>query len=76
MPSYKLTYFKGKGIAEPIRYLLAFGNHEYEDIRLEFNETWPAKSSGKILNSEITESCFLKFCCASAIPIYIIFFFI
>lgn len=45
MPSkYKLTYFPIKGLAESIRYLLAYSNIEFEDIRLDIN-TW--KSSVK-----------------------------
>lgn len=45
MPSkYKLTYFPIKGKAEPIRYLLAYRNIDFEDIRLDL-DTW--KSSVK-----------------------------
>jgi len=31
--SYKLYYFDARGVAEPIRWLLAVGDIEYEDIR-------------------------------------------
>lgn len=44
---YKLTYFPVKAIAEPIRYLLCYGNLKFEDVRLNpdswksFKETTP-----------------------------------
>ncbi|XP_063314689.1 hematopoietic prostaglandin D synthase [Pelobates fuscus] len=41
MPTYKLTYFNFKGRAELIRYIFAYKNTEYEDVRIEFSE-WPA----------------------------------
>ncbi|GLH05565.1 Glutathione S-transferase [Gryllus bimaculatus] len=34
----KLTYFNCRGSGEPIRYLLAYGNTDYEDIRFEDEE--------------------------------------
>jgi prostaglandin-H2 D-isomerase / glutathione transferase len=40
MPTYKLTYFNFKALAEPIRFLLKFGNIEFEDVRIEM-EMWP-----------------------------------
>ncbi|KAI8521856.1 hypothetical protein Bbelb_016100 [Branchiostoma belcheri] len=40
MPSYKLTYFDGRGRAELCRLLLAAGGIEYEDNRLP-QEEWP-----------------------------------
>uniref|UniRef100_A0A1Y1JWD1 glutathione transferase n=1 Tax=Photinus pyralis TaxID=7054 RepID=A0A1Y1JWD1_PHOPY len=39
-PVYKLMYFPVKGIAEPIRFLLSYGNIEFEDHRFE-RENWP-----------------------------------
>ena len=42
----KLTYFNGKGRAEPARLILAQAGVEYEDIRIEFNE-WPALKPSK-----------------------------
>lgn len=39
MPSYKLTYFKGKGRAEIARLLFAYSGTAYEDERLE-GESW------------------------------------
>jgi len=44
MPAYKVTYFNVKGLAEPMRYLLAYGNIDYEDVRVE-RENWPALKS-------------------------------
>lgn len=40
MPSYKLTYFPIKGLAEPIRLLLSYGGVEFEDDRFNV-EDWP-----------------------------------
>ena len=37
----KLTYFSGKGRCELLRLILAYGEVEYEDIRITF-ETWPS----------------------------------
>ncbi|KAI7815382.1 glutathione S-transferase [Rhyzopertha dominica] len=39
-PAYKLTYFKFKALAEPIRFLLSYGDIEFEDVRFE-REDWP-----------------------------------
>ncbi|XP_068127028.1 hematopoietic prostaglandin D synthase [Hyperolius riggenbachi] len=41
MPSYKLTYFDFKGRGEIMRYIFAYTNTPYEDIRIQFSE-WPA----------------------------------
>lgn len=37
---YKLTYFDGKGLAEPIRYMLSYMGEEFEDDRFT-KEEWP-----------------------------------
>ncbi|VDO98786.1 unnamed protein product [Soboliphyme baturini] len=39
MPTYKLYYFDGRGRAELCRILLAYGNIEYEDVRVS-SEEW------------------------------------
>lgn len=39
-PTFKLYYFNAKGLAEPIRFLFAYGRHHYEDIRIEYSD-WP-----------------------------------
>jgi len=39
-PSYKLSYFNGRGRAEIIRWIFAAANVEYEDHRWEFKD-WP-----------------------------------
>ncbi|XP_053317564.1 hematopoietic prostaglandin D synthase-like [Spea bombifrons] len=41
MPNYKLTYFNMKGRGELIRYIFAYMNAEYKDIRIE-RGNWPA----------------------------------
>ena len=37
---YVLTYFNITAIAEPIRFLLAYGNIDFEDKRVN-SEDWP-----------------------------------
>ncbi|KAL0280899.1 UNVERIFIED_CONTAM: hypothetical protein PYX00_002057 [Menopon gallinae] len=39
-PKYKMTYFPVQGLGEPIRFLLAYGNNEFEDYRFDRND-WP-----------------------------------
>lgn len=39
-PTFTLFYFNVKALAEPIRFLLAYGNQEYEDVRVTRDE-WP-----------------------------------
>ncbi|EEB14150.1 glutathione S-transferase alpha-4, putative [Pediculus humanus corporis] len=39
-PKYKLTYFNFTGLGEPIRYMLAYGNQDFEDNRIEMAD-WP-----------------------------------
>ncbi|CAB0005715.1 unnamed protein product [Nesidiocoris tenuis] len=56
MPVYKLTYFDVKALAEPIRMLLTYMGHEFEDVRLSFEEWSKIKSSspfGKLPTLEI-----------------------
>lgn len=40
MSSVKLTYFQLKALGEPIRWLLKYGNIDFEDQRIEFAD-WP-----------------------------------
>lgn len=45
-PTYKLYYFNIRALAEPIRYLLAYGKITYEDVRVE-REDWPTLKPSK-----------------------------
>lgn len=42
MPSYKVTYFPVKALAEPIRLILSYAGQEFEDDRFD-REDWPTK---------------------------------
>ncbi len=42
----KLTYFSGRGRAEPIRLMLAAADIDYEDVRVTFEE-WPQLKDSK-----------------------------
>uniref|UniRef100_A0A6M2DF29 glutathione transferase n=1 Tax=Xenopsylla cheopis TaxID=163159 RepID=A0A6M2DF29_XENCH len=41
MPTYKLTYFPAKALAEPLRMLLSYGGEDFEDYRFN-REDWPS----------------------------------
>lgn len=43
-PKYKLTYFNSKGIIEPLRYIFAYKNVDYEDCRIS-KDDWPSIKS-------------------------------
>ena len=45
-PKYKLTYFNFTGLGEPIRYMLAYGNQDFEDNRIEMAD-WPKLKPSK-----------------------------
>jgi len=45
MPSYKLTYFNGRGRAEIMRLIFAVAGQEYVDDRID-REEWPKHKSG------------------------------
>lgn len=45
-PTFKLTYFNVKALAEPTRYLFAYGGIEYEDVRIN-EEEWAALKPSK-----------------------------
>lgn len=46
MAKYTLTYFNGKGRAEPIRLAFAIGHIEYKDERIKFEDWGKLKMSG------------------------------
>lgn len=41
MSSYKITYFKLSGLAEPIRFLLSYLKADFEDVRIA-RDQWPS----------------------------------
>lgn len=45
-PTFTLFYFNVKALAEPIRFLFAYGAQEYEDVRVTRDE-WPALKPSK-----------------------------
>lgn len=56
MPQYKLTYFNVKALAEPMRFLMTYGNIDFEDVRIS-NDDWPAVKPSK-KNIEISKNSF------------------
>lgn len=56
MPSYKLTYFPVKALAEPIRFILSYGGVEFEDDRFDRND-WPKIKPSELL---FTNNCFFE----------------
>ena len=60
MPSYKLTYFNGRGRGEIARMLLAASGKKFEDVRIEFSD-WPALKASK---SFIAATTTLSLCIA------------
>ncbi|KAL0280898.1 UNVERIFIED_CONTAM: hypothetical protein PYX00_002056 [Menopon gallinae] len=55
-PKYKLTYFQITGLGECIRFLLSYGNIEFEDVRVtweEWNNVKPKMPFGKVPVLEI-----------------------
>ena len=45
MPSYKLTYFNGRGKAEVSRMVFALADQAYTDERIQ-QEDWPKRKPG------------------------------
>ena len=41
MPTYKLTYFPIKGLAEPIRFIFSYAGVEFTDYRFDKEKDWP-----------------------------------
>lgn len=50
MPEYKIIYFNVKALAEPMRFLLSYGNIKFEDVRIE-KEDWPALKPSELIES-------------------------
>lgn len=48
MPSYKVIYFNVKALAEPLRFLLSYGNIDFEDVRVE-KDDWAAMKSSELV---------------------------
>lgn len=48
-PTFTLFYFNIKALAEPVRYLFAYGGQEYEDVRVTRDE-WPALKPSRLPN--------------------------
>lgn len=46
--AYKLTYFNFRGLAETIRFLLAYSEIDYEDNRIDV-EQWPELKPSNVL---------------------------
>lgn len=51
--SYKLTYFPIKALGEPIRFLLSYGEIEFEDERIQFEDWSKFKPSNYTKNTKI-----------------------
>ena len=41
MPTYKLYYHDARAMAEPIRFIFAQAGVQYEDVRFDYESTWP-----------------------------------
>lgn len=50
--TYTLFYFNVKALAEPLRYLFAYGGIEYEDVRVTRDE-WPALKPSMYIYTKI-----------------------
>lgn len=48
MAPCKLTYFKSQALGEAIRFLLHYGNIEFDDVRLDFEKDWPTYPKEKL----------------------------
>lgn len=54
-PTFTLFYFNVKALAEPIRFLFAYGAQEYEDVRVTRDE-WPSLKPSKFLYFEVSSA--------------------
>lgn len=53
-PKIKLTYFNAKGLSEGIRFILAYADAEFEDVRIE-KEDWPAMKESEHKFNNVNE---------------------
>lgn len=54
--SYKVNYFTFKGLGEPVRFMLAYGNVEFVDNRVEW-EDWPNLKPCKFNHKQGSRIC-------------------
>ncbi|CAH1100579.1 unnamed protein product [Psylliodes chrysocephalus] len=40
--AYKLTYFNITALGEPVRFILSYGNIDFEDNRITYDDNWPS----------------------------------
>lgn len=52
MPTYKLTYLNVTGLGEPLRFLLSYGEADFEDNRIN-SEDWPQHKSSKKISLKL-----------------------
>lgn len=53
MPQYKLVYFNLRGRGEPIRWVMAAAELQYEDVRYNKETEWPFKKPGNNQRSQV-----------------------
>lgn len=66
-PTFKLYYFNIRALAEPIRFLLAYGGLAYEDVRIE-KEDWPKLKPSKLEFDQLFEVTILNDILVLAMP--------
>lgn len=59
--SLKLSYFDGRGLAEPTRWVLAHAGVEFEDVRVPL-DSLPAVLPPEIKDSKKSELCNKNIC--------------
>lgn len=69
MPQYKVIYFNVMALAEPMRFLLSYGNIDFEDVRID-RADWPALKPSK-LNISVTCSSTTGFAITHVVNLYI-----
>ncbi len=50
MPQYKFNYFNVRGKGEVCRILLSLAGADWEDVRLDFGDSWQAVKESKSTN--------------------------